>query len=114
MPMCAIPDKGIGSVRHFPHGSRGNVTLQGRRTKDRRIQKTQKLLHEALACLIREKPYESIVVKEILDRANVGRSTFYAHFRDKDDLLVSAIHDMLGAVHATELPISGKKYERII
>jgi AcrR family transcriptional regulator len=88
--------------------------VQAIRTKDRRIQKTQNLLHEALASLIREKPYDSIVVKEILDRANVGRSTFYTHFRDKDDLLVSGIHDMLQSVHATEVPSSGKKYERLI
>src|SRR5262249_28064743 len=76
--------------------------------------KTQNLLHEALASLIREKPYDSIVVKEILDRANVGRSTFYTHFRDKDELLVSSIHDMLRSVQATALPISGKRSERII
>lgn len=91
-----------------------DVTLQGNRAKDRRIQKTQNLLHEALASLIREKPYDSIAVKEILDRANVGRSTFYMHFRDKDELLVSSIHDMLRSVHATELPTSGKRYERIL
>ncbi len=90
------------------------MTLQGIQTKDRRIQKTQNLLHEALASLIREKPYDSIVVKEILDRANVGRSTFYTHFRDKDDLLVSGIHDMLRSVPATGLSTSGKSYERII
>src|SRR5215813_9896903 len=90
------------------------MRLQGKRTKDRRIQKTQNLLHEALASLLREKPYDAIVVKEILDRANVGRSTFYMHFRDKDDLLVSGIHDMLGSVDSTGLPTSGKRYERII
>lgn len=66
-----------------------------KRTKDRRIQKTEALLRDALAALIREKPYDDIVVKEILDRANVGRSTFYTHFRDKDDLLLSGIQDML-------------------
>ena len=66
--------------------------------EDRRIQKTLSLLREALVSLIAEKPYDSIVVKEILDRANVGRSTFYTHFRDKDDLLLSGIHDMLGDV----------------
>jgi AcrR family transcriptional regulator len=53
------------------------------------------LLRAALVCLIAEKPYDSIVVKEILDRANVGSSTFYIHFRDKDDLLVSGIQEML-------------------
>ncbi|MGE5109488.1 MAG: TetR/AcrR family transcriptional regulator [Acidobacteriaceae bacterium] len=60
------------------------------------MQKTQNLLRDALVALISEKPYDSIVVKEILDRANVGRSTFYMHFRDKDDLLLSGIQQMLG------------------
>jgi len=36
--------------------------------------------------LAHEKPYDSIAVKEILDRANVGRSTFYTHFQDKHEL----------------------------
>ena len=74
------------------------MRLPKKGAEDRRIQKTQNLLREALVSLIAEKPYDSIVVKEILDRANVGRSTFYMHFRDKDDLLVSGIHDMLGPV----------------
>jgi AcrR family transcriptional regulator len=73
-----------------------------KQTKDRRIQKTLKLLHEALGSLIREKPYDDIVVQEILDRANVGRSTFYMHFRDKDELLVSSIHDLLESVHTSK------------
>jgi len=51
---------------------------------------------------MREKHYDSIVIKEILHRANVGRSTFYAHFRDKDDLLVNGIHDMLRAAVPTD------------
>jgi AcrR family transcriptional regulator len=85
-----------------------------KRVKDRRIQKTQALLHEALGSLIREKPYDEIVVKEILDRANVGRSTFYMHYRDKDELLASGIHEMRRAVHAAEVALSEKKDERII
>ena len=88
--------------------------MQEKHLKDRRIQKTKNLLHGALDSLIREKPYDAIVVQEILDRANVGRSTFYMHFRDKDELLVSGIHDMLRAVQKTEAPSSGKRYERII
>jgi AcrR family transcriptional regulator len=45
--------------------------------------------------LAAEKPYGAIAVKEILDRANVGKSTFYTHFRDKDELLLSGIHEIL-------------------
>jgi AcrR family transcriptional regulator len=68
-----------------------------KRSRDRRVQRTHDLLHGALASLIHEKAYDEIVVKEILARANVGRSTFYTHFRHKDDLLVHAIHDLAGA-----------------
>jgi AcrR family transcriptional regulator len=56
--------------------------------KDRRSQRTRHLLSEALVELIREKGYDSITVSDIIQRANVGRSTFYAHYRDKDDLFV--------------------------
>ena len=66
-------------------------------TNDRRVQKTRKLLQDALIGLIEEKGYESITVQEILDRANVGRSTFYAHFQYKDQLLYSCfepIHEL--------------------
>jgi AcrR family transcriptional regulator len=56
---------------------------------DRRIQRTRQLLQDALIALILEKGYDSITVQDILERANLGRSTFYAHYRDKDDLLVS-------------------------
>ncbi|HEX7122973.1 MAG TPA: TetR/AcrR family transcriptional regulator [Gemmatimonadaceae bacterium] len=64
---------------------------------DRRVRRTRNLLHGALVSLIHQKPYDDIVVKEILARANVGRSTFYTHFRDKDDLLRSGIREMLRA-----------------
>jgi AcrR family transcriptional regulator len=90
------------------------MTFPGKRVTDRRIQKTQSLLREALVSLIHEKNYDAIVVKEILDRANVGRSTFYTHFRDKDELLVSGIHDMLRSVQPTGLPSSAKRYEKMI
>jgi AcrR family transcriptional regulator len=90
------------------------MELRGKPVQDRRIEKTKALLHEALALLIREKPYDSIVVQEILDRANVGRSTFYMHFRDKDELLISSIHDLLRSAGTAELPPSRKRYETII
>lgn len=61
---------------------------------DRRINRTRKLMHEALMSLIVEKGYEAVTVQDILDRADVGRSTFYAHYRDKDDLLLSGFEHL--------------------
>ena len=56
--------------------------------QDRRRQRTRHFLGEALVQLIREKDYNTITVSDIIERANVGRSTFYVHYRDKDDLFV--------------------------
>lgn len=64
------------------------------KSPDRRIQRTRQLLLNALLQLILEKGYESITVQDIIDRANVGRSTFYAHFQDKEDLLLSAAENL--------------------
>src|SRR5215216_7129759 len=58
---------------------------------DRRSQRTRHLLGEALVELIREKDYGTITVSDIIERANVGRSTFYAHYRDKDALFVGEL-----------------------
>jgi AcrR family transcriptional regulator len=62
--------------------------------EDRRIGRTRKLMQEALMSLIVEQGYEKITVQDILDRADVGRSTFYAHYRDKDDLLLSSFEHL--------------------
>ncbi|WP_152975350.1 TetR/AcrR family transcriptional regulator [Rhodococcus rhodochrous] len=56
--------------------------------QDRRVRRTRTELHRALIELLTEKGYDRVSVQDILDRADVGRSTFYHHFRDKDDLLV--------------------------
>ncbi len=61
---------------------------------DRRVQRTQALLQDALLALIEEKGYAAVTVQDILDRANLGRSTFYTHYRDKDDLLVSGFEHL--------------------
>src|SRR5262245_13468525 len=62
---------------------------------DRRIQRTQELLREAMMELVAERGYEQTTVQDILDRANLGRSTFYSHFRDKDELLVSGLNHVM-------------------
>ena len=55
--------------------------------KDRRLRKTRQGLRQALLTLLKEKRYEDISVQDIIERADVARSTFYAHYLDKDDLL---------------------------
>lgn len=62
--------------------------------EDRRVQRTRQILHEALLALIIEKGYDEITVQDLIDRANVGRSTFYAHFYDKEDLLLSGLEKL--------------------
>ncbi|GCE29740.1 hypothetical protein KDA_52240 [Dictyobacter alpinus] len=49
------------------------------------FQRTQRLVSSAFAELIGEKPYEEILVQDILDRADIGRTTFYAHYFDKGE-----------------------------
>ena len=62
--------------------------------EDRRIQRTRQLLQNALSELILEKGYEKVTVQDVIDRANVGRSTFYAHFESLDQLLLSGFEPL--------------------
>ncbi|MGH6897167.1 MAG: TetR/AcrR family transcriptional regulator [Geminicoccaceae bacterium] len=61
---------------------------------DRRIARTRAMLQHALISLILEKSYEAITIKDICDAANVGRSTFYAHYTSKDDLKRSGLENL--------------------
>lgn len=63
--------------------------------KDRRSERTRQLLSDALMKLMVEKQYDLITVQDVIDKANVGRSTFYAHYQDKEDLLTSDFERML-------------------
>lgn len=69
--------------------------------EDRRIQKTKKLLADSLAQLMEEKEFEAITIQDIIDRANVGRSTFYTHYESKEKLLLNNINFQRELIHYT-------------
>jgi AcrR family transcriptional regulator len=84
---------------------------------DRRIRKTREALHRALMSLMLEKDYDSIVVKQILERADVGRSTFYMHFDDKEGLLLGGLEGMdaeLRQAQSAAAPFQARKQDRAI
>ena len=70
--------------------------------EDRRMLRTKKCLADALKQLILEKDYDSITVQDIIDRANVGRSTFYSHYESKEQLLVGNINFQEQLIHLPE------------
>ncbi len=61
---------------------------------DRRILRTRKGLFAALQALLLQRPYTEITVSDICEQADVGRATFYLHYKDKDDLLASNLEGM--------------------
>lgn len=89
----------------------GNTSKKGGKS-DRRVVRTRDVLGDALMALIREKPFESITVQEVLDRAGVGRSTFYEHYEDKNDLFLSDAGDFFEAM-STALSKHGDKSNRV-
>src|SRR5688572_22610974 len=64
------------------------------RKPDRRVEKSKRALADALVRLMIDKGYEAITVADIAERANVGRSTFYAHYADKEDLLQESLQGL--------------------
>ena len=80
--------------------------------EDRRARRTKSALRQAMSSLVHEKSFAAIAVKEIVARANVGRSAFYAHFRDREELLASAIRETLAECERAAPPVSGP--ERVL
>jgi AcrR family transcriptional regulator len=83
------------------------------RKPDERIRRTHQRLGAALVDLIQEKPINEVTVQEVLDRASVGRSTFYLHFRDKNDLLLSQLEKALEGM-STALSVRKEESHRVV
>ncbi len=66
---------------------------------DRRVQRTRELLQKALIELISEQGNDAITIQDIVDRANVGRTTFYLHYSSKDELFMSCHEAIVSKFH---------------
>jgi AcrR family transcriptional regulator len=75
---------------------------------DRRKVRTRRQLRDALLSLIVEKGYDNVTIEEITDRADVGRTTFYLHYRDKEELLLECINGAIDELveEITSIPLS--------
>lgn len=71
----------------------------GSERRDRRVVRSRRLLQEALVALILERGYTAVTVQAVLDRADVGRATFYAHFTSKETLLLSIFEELRESLH---------------
>src|SRR6476620_10890979 len=81
------------TTRAQKSGTKSPSKVKAKPRTDRRTLRTRDALGDALVELMHERPFKSITVQEVLDRAEVGRSTFYTHYRDKDDLFLSDVED---------------------
>ena len=79
---------------------------------DARVKRTRDALGDALMALMQEKPFETITVQDVLDRAHVSRSTFYSHYSDKDDLLMSDADEFFESL-AMALSVRDDKSDRV-
>ena len=88
-----------------------HLALSKKKT-DARVRRTRDALGDALIALMQEKPFDTITVQNVLDRAHVSRSTFYSHYSDKDDLLMSDAEEFFEAI-SMALSAHGDKSDRV-
>ena len=102
-----------GRSRLHEHAGQSKHRGMQPRKPDQRVRRTHERLGAALVSLIQEKSIDDVTVQEVLDRASVGRSTFYLHFRDKNDLLLSQLEKFLEMM-STALSVQKEKSLRVV
>ena len=93
-------------------GNRTKGAAKARKRPDKRVRRTRDVLGDSLVKLMHEKPFEEITVQHVLDDAGVSRSTFYSHFSDKNDLLLSDAEEFFEMM-ATALSVHKDKSRRL-
>lgn len=81
-------------TRDAEEPSKSISALSDLRRQDPRPRQTRELLGDALVELIQDKAFDDITVQDVLDRAGVGRTTFYKHYLNKQDLFLSDVEDL--------------------
>ena len=79
---------------------------------DRRIRRTRRALAAALTSLTSERPYLSIQVRDITDRADVGYATFYRHYESKDDLMLAIFAEISAELESSAGEPAGEYFEQ--
>lgn len=82
------------------------MNLEAHKTDDRRVRRTRQALAEALISLTLEKGYESITIRDLTERANIGYATFFRHYAGKDALLGDVLEIVLAELLALLQPVS--------
>jgi AcrR family transcriptional regulator len=95
------------SSRPLPDAAPQTVRKRAPARPDRRIQRTRRALEQALLDLIAEKGYDAVTVQDLIDRADVGRSTFYMHYLDKEQLLLTRVDELRAFLREQQQAASG-------
>jgi AcrR family transcriptional regulator len=106
--------KSTGSLIMPSNNRQMSRIIENPKREDRRITRTRQLLRDAILALILERGYDAVTIQDITDRANLGRATFYIHYRDKEDLLLQTLKAIFDELVAQSGPptLPGQKSER--